>query len=281
MLHYLKIEVKFMGIDLTMLRKRVVRVVRQASRIMKGSFTTEEKGSSSNIVTSADVGVQKYLEERLCRLLPGSALLGEEGGEVQGEMEYLWIVDPIDGTMNFSRGMEECAISVALLYREEIILGVVYNPFRKKMFFAEQGKGSFCNGKSIHVSETSFERSILCAALSLYRKEFADTCIDVISEVYAQCNDIRRFGSCALELCYLAEGKCDLFFEFRVFPWDYAAAYLILKEAGGVIYGYKGEELRFDRTTPIIAANSIENYNKLRTIIEKHVHELPYEEVFR
>lgn len=270
-----------MNVDLSELKEKVIRLVKQASKIMKESFTFEEKGSPSNIVTSADIGVQKFLEEKLTKLLPGSTLLGEEGEQHQSESAYLWIVDPIDGTTNFSRGIGECAISVALLHGEEIVIGIVYNPYQKKLFSAERGKGAWCNGKKIHVSNASFEEGIFCTALSLYRKEYADKCMEVISEVYAQCNDFRRFGSCALELCYLAEGKCDLYFEFRVFPWDYAAAYLILKESGGVIYGQKNEELHFDRATPIIAANTKENYEKLRTIIEKHIDDYPYEEVFR
>ena len=270
-----------MNVNLSTLKKQVMRSVRQASRIMFDSYTMEEKDSPSNIVTSADIGVQKFLEKKLCKLLPGSMLLGEEGEQHQMQSEYLWIVDPIDGTTNFSRGIGECAISVALLYKEEIVIGVVYNPYQKKMYSAERGKGAFCNGKPIHVSSVSFAEGLFCTAFSLYRKEFADKCMAVLSEVYTQCNDFRRFGSCAVELCYLAEGKCDLYFEFRVFPWDYAAGYLILKEAGGCICGQKGEELHFDRATPIIAANTRENYEKLKTIIEKHISEYPYEEIFR
>lgn len=267
--------------NFSMIRKRVMRIVKRASRIMHASYTIEEKDSPSNIVTSADIGVQKFLEKRLCKLLQKSQLLGEEGDKHQSDSEYLWIVDPIDGTTNFARGIGECAISVALLHNEEIVLGVVYNPYQKKMFYAERGKGAWCNGKKIHVSNAGFKQGIFCTAYSLYKKEFADKCERVLAEVYEQCNDFRRFGSCALELCYLAEGKCDLYFEFRVFPWDYAAAHLILEEAGGVIYGQKNQELHFDRTTPIIAANTVENYEKLRSIIEKHIDEYAYEEVFR
>ena len=101
----------------------------------------------------------------------------------------------------------------------------------------------------------------------------------VMEEVYAQCNDFRRFGVCSLELCYLAQGKCDLYFEIRLFPWDYAAAGLILQEAGGVITGLNGESAPLDRTSPIIAANSPENHGKLLKSVQKHFPKVPYEEI--
>ena len=100
-------------------------------------------------------------------------------------------------------------------------------------------------------------------------------------EAYGQCADVRRFGAAALELCYLAEGICDLYFEIRVFPWDYAAALLILQEAGGMAGGLAGEALGFDRATALVAANTRGNYEKLLSIVGKHIKELPYNEVFR
>ncbi len=114
--------------------------------------------------------------------------------------------------------------------------------------------------------------------MSLYRKEYAEICRDIIFDVYNKCNDFRRFGSCALELCYLAAGKCDLYFEIRVFPWDYAASYLILKEAGGVLKGLNGENLSYDKPTVLVGANNLENYEKLNDIIKKYLKELPYTE---
>lgn len=268
--------------NLSKLTKQVILSVKRASCIMKAkSFTVDQKDSPSNIVTSADVGVQRFLQQKLCKLLPGSGFFGEEGNSVAAQNEYTWIVDPIDGTANFARGIAECAISVALIRGDEAVLGVVYNPFQKHMFCAEKGKGAFLNGKPIHVSNAAFEEGLLCTALSLYRKDYAEKCTAVISEAYAQCNDIRRLGTCAIELCYLAAGRCDLYFEIRVFPWDYAAAFLILEEAGGVLFGFNGEKLSFDKATPLIGANSMENYIRLNAIVNKHIDKIPYEEILR
>ena len=112
--------------------------------------------------------------------------------------------------------------------------------------------------------------------MSLYKKDLAPICSEIISEAYARCSDVRRYGTCALELCYLAEGKADLFFEMRVFPWDYAGAYLVLKEAGGVLRGFDGEVLTFDKATPLIGANNAENYEELNRIVMRHMEKVPY-----
>ena len=114
--------------------------------------------------------------------------------------------------------------------------------------------------------------------MSLYKKDYAKICGDIIYETYMQCNDVRRFGSCAIELCYLAAGKCDLYFEIRVFPWDYAAAYLILSEAGGIVRGLGDKKLELNRPTVVVAANNAENYERLSRIVNKYLKKTPYEE---
>ena len=221
---------------------------------------------------------QRYLKEKLSLLLPGSRFYCEEGDLKETDGEFVWVIDPIDGTMNYTRGIDECAVSVALLQNGKAVLGVVSTIFRGDTFTAVLGGGATLNGKPISVSKNPFEKGILCTAMSLYNKSLAADCDKIIYEAYMQCNDVRRFGSCAVELCYLAAGKCDLFFEMRVFPWDYAAGYLILKEAGGVLYGFDCAELTFDRPIPLIGANSLENYQRLNEIVLKHIQKIPYEE---
>ena len=135
-------------------------------------------------------------------------------------------------------------ISVALIKDGRPVLGVVYNPYRDEMFYAEAGKGAFLNNDPIRVSDRSFDRSLFCTALSLYNKDYAKPCLNIMEEVYAQCEDIRRIGSAALELVYLACGRVDLFFEMRIFPWDFAAAQIIVREAGGYV-GTIGQKNHF------------------------------------
>ena len=114
--------------------------------------------------------------------------------------------------------------------------------------------------------------------MSLYKKEHAKVCSDIIYEAYMECNDVRRFGSCALELCYIAAGRCDLYFEIRVFPWDFAAGLLILNEAGGIAGGLNGEPPSLTSPTVLIGANNLENFEKLAGIVNKHLHFTPYED---
>ena len=248
---------------------------------MERDFTTTEKGSHINFVTSADIAVQKYLEENLLALIPGSAFFGEEGlGKVKSA-EYLWVVDPIDGTINFARGISECAISVGLAHKEQVILGVIYIPYKDELYTAALGMGAYMNGKRIQTSQRDFPNSLFCTALSLYNRDYAEKCLDIMREVYAGCVDIRRSGSCAVDLCYLSRGVCELFFEFRTFPWDFAAGVILLREAGGVITDLDGVDMKLDRACPIIAANNEENHKKLLKIVKKHIQTLPYKEVLR
>ncbi len=267
--------------DLSKLLDKVIEIVKLSAEFTKGEFTTTQKDSHVNFVTSADIAVQKFLEKELVSLLPGSAFFGEEGNESVRSAEYLWIVDPIDGTVNFSRGIDECAISVGLMQGEKAILGVIYAPFKDQLYYATLGGGAYFNGKPMKTSDRDFKSSLFCTALSLYKKEYADTCLEIMRETYSKCTDLRRFGSCALDICHLAKGECELFFEFRVFPWDYAAGFVILREAGGVITGLDGEHLQFDRTSPIIAANNVENHRKLLEIVKKYMKSVPYEEILR
>ena len=254
------------------LENTVIDIVKQAVLQIKDTeFDIMEKDELVNIVTTSDIAVQRFLRDKLQELLPQSGFFCEEEDLRDSGHEYIWVIDPIDGTTNYSRGIAECAISVALLHHRQAIVGVVYNIFSGDIFSATSGLGARMNGKSISVSHNSFENGLLCTAMSLYKKELAAACRDIIYEAYMQCNDIRRLGSCAIELCYLAAGKCDLYFEIRVFPWDYAAAYLILEEAGGVLTGLDGEKLGFDKPTALIGANSRENYDRLDRIVSKYI----------
>jgi myo-inositol-1(or 4)-monophosphatase len=246
---------------------KIIEIVREASELMKADITIEQKGNESNYVTSADVNVQRYLESHLLKLIPGSTFLGEEEeGEVV-ESEYIWVVDPIDGTSNFIRGLGASAISVGLVKNGKPYLGVIYEPYKNEMYFAERGKGAFLNGKPIHVSDRDFKHATLCSAASLYNKELAEPCFDIIQKVYYQADDFRRFGSAAIELAYLAAGRIELYFEIRLFPWDMAAGQVLIEEAGGIVEYLHEDGLPLDRPAGIVAASSKENFDILKEIV--------------
>ena len=266
-------------LNLHFLEKHVIRIAKSAARLArKANFEIQTKDAPANIVTTSDLAVQELLCRELKKLLPCAGFLCEEANLQDTKKELCWVIDPIDGTTNYSRGIAQCAVSVALVRGEECLLGVVYDIYGGSVFSAVKGGGARLDGKPIRVSERRFENALFCTAMSLYRKDLAAACRDIIYDVYMEANDIRRFGSCALELCYLAAGHCELYFEMRVYPWDYAAAYLVLSEAGGVLTGFDGTSPSFYKTTPLIGANNRENYTRLAGIVKKHLKEIPYEE---
>lgn len=259
-----------------MLNKTKDAVRRASALMMRRDFAIEQKGSVENIVTSSDLAVQEFLCRELAEILPGSGFICEEEGVNDPDKEYVWVIDPIDGTANYARGIDACAISVGLKHGDETVLAVIYSPAREEMYWAEKGKGAFCNGKPIHVSSRDFKDSILCTAMSTYRKEYADVCSDIIMEAFHQCNDVRRFGAASIEFCFLASGLCELYFEMRLQPWDYAAGMLILTEAGGSVSSLDGGPLRFDGPDLVCAGNNASNQKKMLSIIQKHLPSIPY-----
>lgn len=248
----------------------LISIVREASKLMLvDSFDVSQKEGFANIVTSSDIAVQDFLKTRLSELLPGCGFLCEEEDRHDLSHEYTWIIDPIDGTANYSRGIRECAICVGLKHNDAVEMAVVYLPRTDELFHAERGQGAYLNGCPIHVSNRPFGNAIMCTALAVYHKEYAQICSDIIVETFQQCNDIRRFGAAAPELCYLAMGRCELYFEYLLSPWDFAAASLILEEAGGVLSDLSGHPLDPTAATGVLAANSRESLERLVGIVQR------------
>ncbi len=257
--------------------EKVIETVKEASELMtSGGFEIKEKDGIANVVTTSDLAVQEFLVDRLSKLIPGSGFICEEEDVNDIGEEYVWIVDPIDGTQNYSRGIPECCISVALARNMEVVLGVVYSPGRGYLFSAEKGKGAFLNGKSIHVSSRSFENSLLFTAASTYHKEWAGYCFDIISDIYSGCNDLRRNGSAALEVCLMAAGFVELYFEMRLMPWDYAASSLILREAGGYVCDFDGNQPSLLKGDMLLAANTKSSLDRIFAAVHRHMDRLPY-----
>jgi len=257
----------------------VSAIVRAAATLMDrtGGFTVKDKGTRENIVTSSDLAVQHFLTRALGERFPDVGFLCEEEdlNDIKGH-EAVWVIDPIDGTANYARGNENCCISVALVEGGEPVLGVVYSPWRDELYTAQKGRGAFCNGKSIHVSGRPFGEGILFTALAVYRKDLALTCGEIIHDLYMECNDVRRNGSAALELCLLASGFAELYFEIRLMPWDYAAASLILTEAGGTVCSLDGGRPSLLRPSLVIGANCPENCRRVLDTVRRHLPSLPY-----
>jgi len=254
---------------------QVRSLVYEAAVICKKDFSVRCKGGNSDYVTTADTSIESFLKKKLPALIDGSRMMGEEGDTAEDLTGYLWVVDPIDGTMNFIRGLNLSVISAGLLKDGFPVLGVVYNPFTDECFYGGKGLGVFCNGEPVSVSDRDYSHSLYCTAFSLYRKEYADICFRSLERIYPDIDDMRRLGSAALEIAYLAAGKADLFFEIRIFPWDCAAALALLSEAGGEyeVRGYD-KEIPCDRAFTLLAANSRESLGRIRKVIYEEMGDL-------
>lgn len=252
--------------------RKAEAIIRDASAfMMTREFTVKEKSSTADLVTSADLAVQKYLEERLPELLPGSVFYGEEGALPSALTEFVWVVDPIDGTANFARGLGMSAISVALVKNGEPYIGMIYNPYRDEFFYAKVGAGAYCNEERIHVSDRPFNKAMFCSAMSLYERKYAKTCFRIIERIYQESDDLRRLGTAAYELCCMASGKVDMYFEIRLSAWDYAAGMVLIKEAGGYVEAMFHDCIPLDKPAGVIAANTKENYEKIKNIVYDEV----------
>ena len=240
------------------LMERIAAVMREAGEIILSARhigeTVHEKQGHANFVTEYDRRVQLFLQERLAGILPEAVFVGEEEDVHPGiNSGYAWIVDPIDGTTNFMRGYRTSAVSVALLKDAVPLAGLVYNPFSGELFSAEKGKGACLNGSPIHVSGRTLENGLVIFGTAPYYQELEDDTFALMRSYYRRCLDIRRSGSAALDLCNVACGRAELFFELRLSPWDYAAGALIVEEAGGIVRTIDGEALVYDRPIPVRA----------------------------
>ncbi len=249
-----------------------------AAAIMKNDFGVTAKNDRANVVTDNDLAVEKFLVEQLRNIFGDIGFICEEENLNDAKPhKYLAVIDPIDGTMNYVRDMRLSAISVAVLKDGSPYIAAVYLPFTDEMFAAQKGKGAFLNGRKIGVSDKTTGDALLFTAWSLYNKDLAEPCFDLCREVYPEISDIRRLGTASIELCYVACGRGDMYFEMRLFPWDYAAAALILTEAGGKIGTVHSNGVTYTRPQPIIAANNDQNFNFIKQKAEKYVTKDIYE----
>ncbi len=197
--------------------------------------------SRKDIVTEADVAVEDYLVGRIKERYPEHAILGEESGSHQGSSGWRWIIDPIDGTVSFVRGQAFYSISVAVEKDGEFVLGVVYAPVLEEFFTAEKGGGAFLNGKLISVSkEDDLSLCLMATGFACMRYDSQRNNISYFTKVMPQIADVRRCGSAAVDMCYVASARVDGFWELELNIYDLAAGILIAKEAGAKITDFSG-----------------------------------------
>lgn len=210
----------------------------------------------ADYVTQTDFKVQSFLMEKLYEAYPQAGFLAEEKDNDYKGGTPIWIIDPIDGTTNLIHGCNMSAVSLAYYDGKETIFGAVYNPFTGELFRAEKGKGAFLGETRIFCTETDkLNRCLAAIGTSPYYKDEAPGNFRIFQKVFLSCEDVRRTGSAALDLCYVAAGRFDAYFERHLKPWDYSAGKLILEEAGGKVTGWQGEEADTTKIWDILATN--------------------------
>ena len=211
----------------------------------------------ADYVTQVDFSVQKHLTEELARLYPDIQFLGEEGQKHALDwMRPVWILDPVDGTTNLIHDFQESCVSLGLWDGRELVFGCVYNPFHEELFTAVKGQGAYLNGKKMTVSDRpDLRHSLIMVGTSPYEKNRADEVFDKMKRLFVASEDIRRSGSAAIDLCTVACGRADGFFEYNLKPWDYAASAAIIMEAGGSVTGLDGKPIFPGENAVVVASN--------------------------
>ena len=250
----------------------MLKACRKASKTIIRDFGEIEKLQVSlkgpgDFVTASDKKVEKILIEELQKARPNYSILSEEVGQINNDQSFKWIIDPIDGTANFLHGIPHFAISVGLEHDKEIICGIIYDPIKDEMFVAEKGNGSYLNNQRIRVSARSkINECVVFTNGPKYDSKYRD----LIFDEYKKFSNnvfipIRKSGSAALDLAYVAAGRCDGFWQRDLNYWDIAAGLILVKEAGGFVTDFEGKNEYIQNKT-ILAANSKINQEMIEVL---------------
>jgi myo-inositol-1(or 4)-monophosphatase len=234
-------------------------IAREAGALLMGYFDQhikiEYKGEA-DLVTAADRKSEMLIRERIRSLWPNHDVLGEEEGLRDTGSDHRWYVDPLDGTTNFAHGFPVFCVSMALAYRQELLAGVCYDPTRNELFSAERGKGAHLNQVPIRVSRTAkLSESLLATGFPSHKRHHNPN-IYFYHQITLRSHGVRRAGSAALDLCSVASGRFDGFWEFNLNPWDTAAGVLIIEEAGGRVSDFNGRPFQLN-SRETLASNGL------------------------
>ncbi len=246
------------------IEKLLLPIIREAGKIMTGArdiegVTDEKGGDAANMVTAYDVAVQTYLIKEITKVIPGAFFFAEEKENNAEDLmrKYCFVIDPIDGTANFVHEYHKSAISVALFSHGEAVFAAVYDPYLAEMFHAVKGGGAYLNGAPISVSGRDMAHAFVAFGTSPYFKDtLAEKSFRLGYEFYMHASDIRRAGTAAIDLAYIAAGRNDIFIEYTLYPWDAAAGALLITEAGGKITDFAGNPIDFSGRSPVLAATA-------------------------
>jgi myo-inositol-1(or 4)-monophosphatase len=234
-------------LSLPMLKNTLIEAARAGAaeivRFFNTDFKITNKEGINNPVTEADHASEKAIMEIIKKNYPDHYILSEEAGKIVQDSTYKWIIDPIDGTINFAHGIPLNCVSIAIEHEGEMIMGAVYNPHLREFYFAERGKGALLNDKPIRVStEPEVIKACLVTGFPYTYLDMANGPLEIFERFIRKGVPVRRLGSAAIDLCWVAAGRFDGFYEHKLETWDSSAGYLIVEEAGGKVTDFKGDK---------------------------------------
>ena len=250
-----------------------VRAARAAGEIINRNFedrdhiTVQEK-AKDDLVSNVDQECEIAIRKVIARYYPEHGVLAEESGYSQAgqDSDYLWVIDPIDGTANFLKGIPHVAVSIGIKIKGITSVGVVYDPIRNEMFTAAKGEGAILNNKKIRVSDLkTLDTGIFATAFPFRQRQHMEHYRKILTRVMDRCSDIRRAGAASLDLAYVAAGRVDGYFELCLKPWDFCAGEILVREAGGIITDFEGKP-EYAKNGNIVAANPYIIQHLLREI---------------
>ena len=243
----------------------MVKVCRKAAKILIRDFGEIENLQVSlkgpgNFVTASDIKVEKILVEELQKARPNYSILSEEIGEINNDESFKWIIDPIDGTSNFLHGIPHFAISIGLEHDKEIICGIIYDPIKDEMFTAEKGNGAYVNNKRMRVSSRSKLKDCIIFTGGPRQNPKDKELFFVEYKNFSSIvkTPIRKMGSASLDIAYVAAGRCDGFWQRNLNYWDYAAGIILVKESGGFVTDFNGENRYIENKTILVTNSKID-----------------------
>ena len=237
-----------------------IEIAREAGIFLKdklnSAHTIDYKGEI-NLVTEVDKISEEMITSKINALFPDHDILAEEFTHIDSGSDFKWIIDPLDGTTNYAHGYPVFCVSIALQNMDTVIVGIIYNPMLDEMFVAEKGQGAFLNDNKIHVSNTDrLTKGLLATGFPYDIREDRHNNLNFFNKMIMQAQAIRRAGSAALDLAYVAAGRFDGFWELKLNPWDIAAGWLLVEEAGGIVTDMQGKDYYLESPS-ILASNGI------------------------
>jgi len=227
------------------MKQLAIKAAKEAGKILIknfGKIKKIEKKDKNTLVTNVDIEVEEKVIGLIEQKYPKHSILSEEVGEINKKSDYKWLIDPLDGTHNYVHGLSLCGVSIALEQKKEVKLGVIYMPFFDQLFVAEKGKGAFINGKRIKASNINkLNNSLLLFCSSLYKNKKSK--FWYLNRVIHKISRIRMSGAAVFDLTSIAQGNAEILMDFDTHPWDVAAGFLLIKEAGGRITDFNGKEV--------------------------------------